>query len=288
VVLDPPFVLPEDLQALRSFVRGGGRLVASPGGTNWLRDAIANGPLDGGPGIGRAHTLAPVPELGRVHIVRTARENAWSAARGTLPLVGDADASILTAARPGAGRAYLLADATPLQNGYLGLADNAQLALALAGPASRRVVFFETYHGYGHGSGLAAIPSSWQRALLLAACAVLLFMFARARRLGPPEDEARPFAPARREYVDALAATLARTRDRQAALAPLRDELRSRVARRSGLWRDASEDQLAAAAAKLGLPTEEVEAMRDDGPLDELALGRAFARTSRRGSAWKS
>ena len=288
VVLDPPFVLPADVRALRAFVRRGGRLVASPGDGDWLRHVFANGPVDGAKGIGKAYLLAPLPELSLVRTVRSAGQNAWAQARGTLPLVGDRRGSLVVAARPGAGRALLLADATPLQNDYLGRADNAQLALALVGPARRRVVFFESYHGYGRGSGLAAIPSSWQRALLLAAGASLLFMFARARRLGPPEEDVRPFAPARREYVDALATTLARTRDRRAALAPLRDELRARVARRSGLWQDASEEALAAAAVRLGLTTEEVEAMRDDGPLDELALGRAFARTAERGSTWKT
>jgi hypothetical protein len=287
-VLDPPFVLPEDIQALRSFIRRGGRLVASPGGSDWLRRMFTNGPLDGASGIAKAYPLAPLPELGGVRTVRTAGQNGWAAAHGTLPAVGDAHGSVLVLARPAAGRALLLADATPLQNAYLGRADNARLAVALVGPARRRVVFFETYHGYGRGTGLAAIPSAWQRALLLAAGAALLFMFARARRLGPPEDEARPFTPARREYVDALATTLARTPDRQVALAPMRNELRARIARRSGLWHDASEDALAAAAVRLGLSTEEVETMRDDGPLDELVLGRAFARTSERGAAWRN
>jgi hypothetical protein len=288
VVLDPPLVLPEDIEALRVFVHEGGRLIASPGGSDWLRRAIKNGPLGGADGIVKAYPLAPLRELSRVRTVRTAGDNAWVAARGTLPIVGNARGSVVVAAHPGLGHTLLLADPTPLQNAYLARADNAQLALALAGPARRRVVFFEGYHGYGRGSGLAAIPRSWQRALLLAAGAALLFMFARARRLGPPEDDARPFAPARREYVDALAATLARTRDRREALAPLRDELRRRVARRSGLWQDASEDALAAAATRLGLSTEEVEAMRHDGPLDELALGRAFARSSDRGSTWRT
>lgn len=288
VVLDPPFVLPADIDALRAFVRAGGRLVASPGGSNWLRHVITEGPVDGAPGVVTAHPLAPLRELSRVSTVTTAGDNAWAEARGTLPVIGDARSSVVVAAHPGAGQAFLLADATPLQNAYLGRSDNAQLALALAGPARRRVVFFESYHGYGRGSGLAAIPSSWQRALLLAAGAALLFMFARVRRLGPAEEQMRPFAPARREYVDALAATLARTRDRQAALAPLRDELRTRIARRSGLWHDASDDELALAAARLGLSTEEVEAMRHDGPPDELALGRAFARSAGRGSTWKT
>jgi hypothetical protein len=288
VVLDPPFVLPDDLRALRAFVRGGGRLVASPGGTAWLAKVVQNGPLDGADGVARAHPLAPVPEVRGIGSVVTAGDNGWSSARAALPALGGARASVLAVARAGGGRALLLADATPLQNRYLARADNAQLALALAGAPSRRVVFFEGYHGYGRGSGLGAIPGSWQRALLMAAAAVLVFMLARVRRLGPPEDDTRPFAPARREYVDALAATLARTRDPATALAPLRDELRKRVARRSGLRPGASDAELASAAARLGLSTDEVDALKPDGDLDELALGRAFARTGEGGNTWRS
>jgi hypothetical protein len=162
-------------------------------------------------------------------------------------------------------------------------------AAALAGAPNRRVVFFEAYHGYGRGSGLWAVPTNWKFAFALGAASVLAFMLARGRRLGPAEDEARPFAPARREYVDALAATLARTRDPRAALAPVRDELRTRIARRAGLRPGTSEDDLAEAAARLGLPGDEAQALRDDGPFDELALGRAFARTAEGGRAsWKT
>jgi hypothetical protein len=289
VVLDPPFVLREDERALRSFLLSGGRLIASPGGSGWLRRVVPRGPTDGGSGTALAHPLAPVPEVRGVTVVATAGDNAWADAHGALPALGDADSSVLAVARAGSGRALLLADPSPLQNAFLGRADNARFAAALAGAPNRRVVFFEAYHGYGRGTGLSAVPGNWQFAFALGAAAVLVFMLARGRRLGPAEDEARPFAPARREYVDALAATLARTRDPRAALAPVRDELRTRVARRGALRSDASEDDLAQAAARLGLPHDEVQALRDDGPFDELALGRAFARTAeRRKASWKT
>src|SRR5207244_13461782 len=136
-------------------------------------------------------------------------------------------------------------------NRLLASADNAQLALDLAGAKSRHVVFFETYHGYGRGSGLGAIPGRWQALFLLAAAAVLTFMLARVRRLGPPEDEERPLDPPRREYVEALAATIARTRDRTQALEPVRDEVRRRIAVRAGLRPNAPDEQLLAAARRL-------------------------------------
>ena len=288
-MLDPPVVPAEDVDALRAFLLRGGRLVASAGESDWLQRLIPHAPAGDSRGLALARPLAPVPEVRDVAAVATAGDNAWDDAHGALPALGDADSAVLAVAPTGSGRALLLADPSPLQNAYLGRADNARFALALAGAPRRRVVFFETYHGYGRGSGLSAIPGNWQLAFALGAAAVLVFMLARGHRLGPAEDEARPFAPARREYVDALALTLARTRDPRAALAPVRDELRARVARRGALRPDASEDDVARAAARLGLPGDEVQALRDDGPFDELALGRAFARTAEgRRASWKT
>jgi hypothetical protein len=289
VVLDPPFVLREDEDALRSFLRRGGRLIASPGDSNWLQRLVPHAPADGAAGVTRARPLAPVPEVRAVTAVDAAGDAAWADTHGALPVLGDADSSVLAIARTGAGRALLLADASPLQNAFLGRADNARFAVALAGPPRRRVVFFETYHGYGRGSGLSAVPGRWKLALLLGVGAALVFMLARGRRLGPAEDEARPFAPARREYVDAVAATLARTREPRVALDAVRDELRTRIVRRASLRPDASEDELVAAASRLGLTAEEMQTLRRDAPFDELALGRAFARTGDgRRASWRT
>ncbi|NUR78181.1 MAG: DUF4350 domain-containing protein [Thermoleophilia bacterium] len=289
VVLDPPFVLRQDERALRSFLLRGGRLIASPGDSNWLERLVPQGPAAGGRGVARARPLAPVPEVRAVSTVATAGDDAWVNSHGALPVLGDADSSVLAIARAGAGRALLLADTSPLQNAYLGRADNAQFAAALGGPPRRRVVFFEAYHGYGQANGLSAVPGRWKLALLLGAGAALVFMLARGRRLGPPEDEARAFAPARREYVDAVAATLARTREPREALAAVHEELRTRVVRRASLRADASVDDLAAAASRLGLAADEVQTLRPDAPFDELALGRAFARTAEgRRSAWRT
>jgi hypothetical protein len=290
VVLDPPFVLARDVDALRTFVAAGGRLVASPGGSRWLRRLDPHAPLAGAGGVEVARPLAPVAELGGVHEVRTAGDRSWLAARGAVPALGSTDRSVLAVAALGRGRELLLADPSPLQNGLLGRADNARLALALAGPPSRPVVFFERYHGYGTGSGLSAIPGSWQALLVLGALAAIVFMLARVRRLGPPEEDERALDPPRREYVEALAATLARTSDRERALDPVRSEVRRRVTARSGLRPDASDEQLAAAARRLELGDDEVRALL--GPAGDnaatLALGRALARLGEGRGGWRN
>jgi hypothetical protein len=215
-------------------------------------------------------------------MVEAAGTGSWQDTRGIL---GGRHA-IAAAARVGAGRVVLLADSSPLQNRYLDRADDAAFALRVAGASSRRVVFLEAYHGYGRSSGVAAIPSRWRVALLFAALAVLVFIGSRARRFGPPEAESRGLPPPRVEYVDALAATLVRTHDRE-ALAPIRAYTRGRVATRAGLAAAAGDDAVAAAAVRLGLAPDEADAVaRTDGAADEIALGRALARIARwRGGA---
>ena len=258
IVLDPPFVERDDLTALETFVASGGRLVASAG-ANWLRAPLPTPKLGSD---GRTHVMpfAPIPELAGVRRVTSSGGPRWEDVGNALPSLGDSVGPLLVAASPGRGRVLLLSDSSPLQNRYLDRDDNARLALGLAGAPRRRVVFFESYHGYGRSSGLAAIPFRWKTALLIEAAAVLTFMLARVRRLGPPEAETRELAPPRAEYVRSLAATLARTRDRREALEPLRTEVRRRLD----------------AGARPELGREELEAALDG---DELALGKAFART---------
>jgi Domain of unknown function (DUF4350) len=283
VVLDAPFVLPEDATALRQFLDRGGRLITSPDGASWPQRLVARPPEWSAQSVVVARPIVPVAELRGVRRIESAGTGAWRRAGGSVPVLGDRYRSILAVAAVGRGRALLLADSSPLQNDYLGKADNALLGTSLAGAPSRPVIFFENYHGYGRGTGLAAIPGRWRFGLLLAGLAALVFMLARVRRFGPPESALRPFAPSRREYVDALAASLARTRDRGEALAPIRRELRDRITRRSGLPADAPDADLGAAAVRLGLAPDEVQALlRSEPPFDELAIGRAFARTTER------
>jgi hypothetical protein len=169
----------------------------------------------------------------------------------------------------------------------LGEDDDAAFALAAAGPASRPVLFFETYHGYGQSSGLAAIPGRWWTAFGLGAVAVAVLMLARGRRFGPPEADERELAPPRREYVESLAGVLARTRAPREALAPLRAEVRRRLARRTGIP-PGDDDRLAAAARRLGFADDEIAATLGGGG-DVLAAGRALARlgTTQRGGRWR-
>ena len=287
VILDPDALIESETDALRRFAQRGGRVVAGGNGAGyWGALLVDDDELEltfGGPQTTRV--LAPAPETAGVSTVFSAGRGVWTAAGGTLPVLGTrGDEALLLVARVENGRIALLADSSPLHNERLDQADNAALALALAGPEGTTVTFVEAVHGYGEARGLGALPTRFKWALWLLALAALLLMVARGRRLGPPEAQARSLPPPRRAYVDAVAVTLQRAKRREAAVAPVRAAARARVRRRAGLSEDASEDALVAAAARLGLDERETAALsaRAESDEDVLAVGTALAKLERR------
>ncbi len=279
-VLDPVRLSGGEAAALARFVRHGGRLVAGGRGVERLAAELrAGAPVAAAEGPRALRVAAPAPETAGVREVRASGERAWIDAGGALPLLA-ADGRTGAVAFDRGGRLLLLADAGPLQNRALAEADNAALALGLAGPRGRDVAFVESIHGYAEATGLAAIPGRWMLAVGGLALAVLLFGLARGRRFGPPERAERELDPPRRAYVEALASSLARTKDRSTAVAPVRNAARAALARRSGLDADAAPAQWRHAAERLGLPDDEVSALAADAPGDLLATGRALARLS--------
>jgi hypothetical protein len=240
-LLDPPTIRTQDLQALRSFVREGGRLVVSGLPRETVRELAPSAP-----------SHEPVQGIG------------------------------IETTRVGGGSVVRLADSRPLQNRYLGDGNNAAFGLALAGPRNRPVEFLESYHGYGSGSGsgLSALPLSWKLLLLGLGLSAVVYMVARGRRLGPPEEEGRSLAPPRREYVDSLAAVVGRSKRRDAGVGPVRREARDAVLRRAALPRDVDDDAFRAAARRLGVEEDDAEALVRPARTDDdvLAVGRAAAR----------
>jgi len=127
------------------------------------------------------------------------------------------------------------------------------------------------------------LPGEWGWAVLGLLLAALTLAWARGRRLGPVQHASRPLPPPRREYVDAVAGTLVRTRDPETAIAPLREAARDRLARRAGLSHDASDTQLREAAEAAGLDPAEVEAVGGQpGEGAMLAAAGALAKLSKR------
>jgi hypothetical protein len=280
VVLDPVSVDREDDRAIRTFVQRGGRLLIGGVGATSLLDALFDDPpSQSAAGVRNAEPVGGAPEVEGLRSVRSAGDGSWSDPGATDPVLGDETRTLATVADVGRGRVVALADASPLQNRLLARVDNAGFGLAAAGDG-RAVVFAEGLHGYGRESGLGAIPGRWQAALIGLALAALLGVVAAGRRLGPPEDADRALPPPRREYLDAIAGSLARTHRPAEALAPLQAAAREQLARRAGLPPTASETELRAAATRLGWSPADIDALfappRTDA--DVVATGNALVR----------
>ena len=287
VLADPRNVTGEEGRALGKFLGSGGRLIATgPSAAPVLAGLLGGAPEWDEVEVRSARPFMPVPEVAGVTSVETAGTGAWVEAGGTLPVLGGTDGVLLVVASVGPGRLVALADTSPLQNRLLARADNAALAVALAGEAGRPVIFSEAHHGYGRSTGLGAVPSRWRWAVAFGFLAAVVWMWSRGRRLGPADDLERPQAPARKAYVDAMAASLARTRQRDVVVAPLQDRARRRLAERAGLPADGSDEALRRAAADLRLPVDEADALlrppRTDA--DVVAVGRAVAHLKERRS----
>lgn len=283
VVLDPRGLADADAAALVAFVERGGRLVAGgAAGGDWLRRLLGDAVRGPARASLTARPLAAARELAGVATVQAPDARAFTDSGRGLPVLATAagDALAVVVER-GAGRAYVLADAAPLQNRALAAADNAAFGLALAG--SRPVAFLETVHGFGRPTGLAALPPRWQAALAGLALAVLLLLLARGRRIGAPSEPEVAWPPPRAAYVDALAAALEKTGRPGEVAEPVRAAARDRIARRAQLGPAPEPAALAAAAERLGLPPAERAALT--GGDDEQALlhaARALARTEAR------
>jgi hypothetical protein len=129
------------------------------------------------------------------------------------------------------------------------------------------------------------------------AAAALVLLWARGRRLGPPEDSSRPLPPPRAAYVDAVGSTLVRTRHPDEALAAVTQRVRAEIDARAtigadgaaGATSDLEPAEFARRAHALGLTDDEIAALH--APVDDetvLAVGRALSRvvqaTRREGS----
>jgi hypothetical protein len=271
VALDAENVVPSEVRALERHLAAGGTVVA--GGSpppGWVTDLVGGRRLGWRPdGVRGARVLAPAPETAGVTAVATAAGGAWTRPGPLRAVLGAPGRAVILAGPAGRGRVVLLADPSPVQNRLLGVADNAQLALSLAGRGP--VAFAEGPHGYGRSTGLAAIPGRWKLALGLLLLAALAFLLSRARRLGPPQDAGRVLPPPRIDFVDSVAVALRRTHDRDGASAPVAAAARAELARHEHRREELDAGELAAT---------EGEASDDDAV---LARGRALAKLTRGG-----
>jgi hypothetical protein len=273
-----------EVDAATRFVEGGGRLVLAGEAAMPIADALLDTSLGWRPSTPTTSARAVVPSLGVLgptafDRVATAGEGAFTDNGPALPVVAAGRDVVVAVATHGDGTLVVVADPSPLQNRLLAIGDNAALGLAIAGEGGRPVLFTEAAHGYGPRRGIDAIPGGWRWTLLGLVVAALVWVWSRGRRLGPVADEDDDPPPRRRAYVDAVAATLLRTRDPAGAIAPLQAAARTRLARKAGLAEDADAD-LRRAALGLGVSDADVDAIISPVQThdDAVRTARAFAR----------
>lgn len=224
----------EHVERIGAWVRAGGRLVlAGTGGVEvverlGLSAAVARGSEAGL----RPRLRVPLTDgIGRVAV---GSGRAISGDPRWVEVLGDGGGAALLVARVDKGEVVWLADAGAFTNERIGEADNAVLALRLAGVA--QPVWFDEYHqGFARGgNAFERLGASGQAAVVLAAAAAVLTLAGVSRRIGPPvpllaEQPVRTLA-----YIDSLAALYRRAGAHREALETLRDGLSRALARRYG------------------------------------------------------
>lgn len=285
VILDPDTISSADDALLRQFVTDGGRLVIGGSQPRYFVELRDSPPVWAPNGQTRWQRIDA--SLAPIHTIVSAGDGHFDDIGEGGALVGSARDALVSATSIGTGTIDFVADSSILQNRLLATADNAALGLALAGEPGRTVVFPEGVHGYGPARGLAAVPGRWKIALLGLAFAGLVLMWARGRRLGPPEDTSRPLPPPRAAYVDAVGSTLARTRRPGEALQPVAERVRAQIEARAvhgvdgpaGATANLDRAEFARRAHAAGLSDAEIEAVLSPITDDSvLALGSALSR----------
>jgi hypothetical protein len=277
---------PEEVGALDTFVRSGGRLVAAgEGAGTWLGSLVSFELTWSEAPIGSARTFAPSALTAGITTVESPGPGAWVGTTRGLPVIGSDAGDLVVAVRHGAGTVVAMSSASALWNDHLDEADNAALGLRLAGDG-RPAVFVETVHGYVDGAGLGALPSRVRWTLALLAIAACVWLAVRSRRLGPPESSDRELAPPRRLFVEAVAATLHRSGKRTESVMGVQYAAQRRLRRRAGLPRDAGAEAMRAVGQRFGLTPTEVEAILTPATndTDVVEAGRALAKLEARGS----
>jgi len=166
-----------------------------------------------------------------------------------------ANGAVVMAVPRGAGRFWVVAAPSLLDNAHIGREDNRKLLLNMVGPVGRTVVFDEfTAPPAGEGTAFNWLTdSAWGVAVLLALTLVLLYRWLSGVRLGPPAVPLRADWRAASEYVVSMAGLMQRAGKRGDILNQYQRQLRraaqgraldERVTPESQTERDAKVDRL--------------------------------------------
>jgi hypothetical protein len=259
-----------DDDALADWVRAGGRLVLLGDDRFFERDKEARRSKQraGKPPptateqpkrTSPARTAAPierdvteiVPEWRAAGIGRlvTAVDDRFSPRPGERVLARDALGALALRYAYGKGEVLAVADRTLFTNRRIASADHARLAYLLGTPraAGARVSFDESIHGFvAPEHWWAIVPRPFLVAVVLVLAVLAIALLGAAIRLGPPVSAEPPREPNSAEFIDSLAALLARGGATGKALRDTFHETRRVLAAALDVAADAPPERLAA------------------------------------------
>ena len=144
---------------------------------------------------GSATTTTSPSRSAPLRTVRTDAAAAYAAGRDLTPLASEGDRVLLggtQAASGGGGDDWTRwPTARPSRTPGSTKPTTPRSASRSRATAGTPVVFAEGVHGYGESRGLGAIPGRWKVALFGLGVAAIVFAWAHARRLGPPDRPTR-------------------------------------------------------------------------------------------------
>jgi len=248
LILAGPTQFPNEQErtALYSFIRGGGRLVATGplAGLILPESAAAFDPLQG-MGWEKFEALVPSAIARAAPEITLEPQARWRPGSSALALYGNEDRTVVVRYPYGSGVILWWASATPLTNAGLKKTGNLEFFLACVGnKENTRVLWDEYFHGYGSsggaGKGSPLVNGLLAQLAVLGAAILLTF----SRRSGP----VRPAAPEVRlsplEFVETLGGLYEHAHASAVAVDVYYRRFQYWLTRRLGLGSDASVEEL--------------------------------------------
>lgn len=236
----------EDLERLRAFIAGGGRvIVTGPLGGSFV---------PGGAVLPRPWVTVPqrVPAVSMSAITRAAPEIAiapeafWNPAAPATALYADGSGAVVTRYAYGQGEVIWWASASPLSNAGLGEPGNGEFLLACLGrPGERPVIWDEYLHGYGEAAGVGAGSLAFGWLALQGALIAVAVLLTFSRRSGPVLAPAADVRLSPLEFVQTLGGLYQRAGAASVAVDICHQRFRHRLTRRLGAPADLGAGDLA-------------------------------------------
>jgi hypothetical protein len=255
-----------DVQALARFVEAGGVVIVAErpaflATLKWGGDVAAGGADLTSPGAVLASPLA----LGAARVRMDHRDHHGAPKPPFATVFADARGPAVVAARIGAGRAVYWASALPATNAAIDETGHVELLLnAIGPPLDRRVIWDEHYHGHVRSAWSytkgTPLPAALAQLGVIGLAAIVTVSFRRRPLRAVPE----PPRTAPLEFIDTMGGLYERAGAPTTAVSVALAHLRRRLVAAAALPADASDAQIARAAApRAGIAPEALAALLD-------------------------